>query len=122
MTVEFRGIQSQVAVDKVLYSDNNAAKALVKWAMLGQLEARIDMAIDNQDVMCDGELSKDGLQSMLREAVVDGTSDFLADAMADLVATVLAAAKSMQTSVVVRGLSYDANGKLSDITVDFAAE
>ena len=118
MTVVYRKeADKRFNAEDVIWAKEDLVKALVRYALIGQTEATVDMAVDNQRDMEADELTRNGLQMILNDVKVSA-EDFLNDVLADLKTTTIKALADANYGAIVTGIKYDLAGEIKDIEVD----
>lgn len=122
MTIRYESEDRNIHASRVVNCDRKAARLIAKQALLSQLEAQIELLVDE----CSGpngyfEPTKANIENQLN-AVKHYTGDYLNDMLHDFMATVLAELSTIEVNVRVRAIEFTADGKLDDISVDYEAK
>ena len=114
MSVVYKQDQQRFTADDVVWAKQELIDAVVKYALIGQTEAFIDMTIDNERPE---DITRASVNETLR-GVKESAQDFLDDVLGDLRRAIEQRLQTINYGAAVTGIKYDLAGDVTDIEVD----
>jgi hypothetical protein len=100
----------------ILNSENYVVDQMVQAAALAQIEAQLAVYEDNVSADIITNVS---IANLLNQRIKQATAEMLEDMLDDLRTEVLASLELATLTSKVRAISYDSEGNIEDIKVDF---
>lgn len=107
-------------VDGIMQFDGEIVNMLARAFVRNQLEATIELGMDEPFDSVDGDVNVAELNKYYSDDVPDIAIDYIRDHMKDFTAAIEEVIQRAQINVAVRALKYGTDGKLEDIDVDFS--
>ena len=114
MSVVYKAEERKFSAEEVLWQKKELVEALVKYALISQTEAFVDMIMDTEKPET---ITRASVNETLR-GVVDSTGDFLNDVLSDFEYAIKERMKTVNYGAAVTGIKYDLAGDVTDIEVD----
>lgn len=112
MSVIFAKQTETFEAEDIALSNTRFEKAFVRYILVSQTEAVVDMLIDG-----DRNQTRQELQDSLRGVPI-GAEDYVDDLLADVVAGIKRRLETALYGAAVTGVKYDLAGDIKDIEVD----
>ena len=116
MTVTYTKQAEKFEAKEILWSSPALIRALLREAIISQVECRVDMTLDTQEDATEEDITRNSVEECLRGAK-EGAKDFIADVIGDLQRVLTVELAAMQFKARVTAIKYDSSG-VEDIDVD----
>lgn len=108
-------LAEDAAAHNLLILKEDAVKNVAQAAILNMLECHIDMICDDP---ASRTKSRDELQYELNQWIKESSAQYISDVLDDFKLAVLNSVRNMPVSMLVRGVSYTAEGLIDDVDVE----